>query len=261
MINLVETHAHLYDTQYKKEEWPDILKSCVAKGVGKIYLPNLTLGTIAPMLELAKAYPAICYPMLGLHPCEVKEDFKEILDKMAGWLGQHPFVGIGETGIDLYWDTRFYKEQLAALGIQIKWALDAGLPLILHARNSLDEVIKEVKAKQQGDLKGIFHCFEGSLAQAQQVIDLGFYIGIGGRVTYAKGVMEIVKAIDLRHMVLETDSPYLAPAPFRGKRNDPSYLPLVATQIATLKETSLQQVAEITTLNAAHIFADNGIRG
>ena len=255
MSTLVETHAHLYDEKYKREEWPDIINRCTEKGVAKIYLPNLNLATIGPILDLAKAYPSICYPMLGLHPCEVKEDFKEVLDKMAPWLAQHAFVGIGEVGIDLYWNTRFYKEQVAALEIQIAWALDAGLPLILHARNSLDEVIKVVEKKQKGNLKGIFHCFEGSLAQAQKVIDLGFYIGIGGRVTYAKGVMETTKAIDLSHIVLETDSPYLAPAPFRGKRNDPSYLPLVAQQIAVLKGTNIEEVARITTLNANKCFA------
>lgn len=257
MIKLVETHAHLYDEQYKRAEWPAIINSCTAKGVAKIYLPNLNLATITPMLDLAKAHPSVCYPMLGLHPCEVKEDFKEVLDKMATWLGQQAFVGIGEVGIDLYWDTRFYKEQVTALEIQIKWALDAGLPLILHARNSLDEVIKIVEKKQTGNLKGIFHCFEGSLAQAQKVIDLGFYIGIGGRVTYAKGVMATAKAIDLSHIVLETDSPYLAPAPFRGQRNDPSHLPLVAKQIAILQETSIEEVARMTTLNAKSIFASN----
>ena len=258
MNTLVETHAHLYDEKYKREEWPAIINSCTAKEVTKIYLPNLNLATITPMLDLVKAYPTICYPMLGLHPCEVKEDFKAVLDKMETWLAQEAFVGIGEVGIDLYWDTGFYKEQVAALEIQIKWALDAGLPLILHARNSLDEVIKVVEKNQTGNLKGIFHCFEGSVAQAKKVIDLGFHIGIGGRVTYAKGVMATTKAIDLSHIVLETDSPYLAPAPFRGQRNDPSYLPLVAKQIAILKETNMEEVARMTTLNAKSIFARNG---
>lgn len=254
MSTLVETHAHLYDEKYKREERSAIISSCIAKGVTKIYLPNLNLATITPMLDLAKAYPTTCYAMLGLHPCEVKEDFKAVLDKMERWLARHAFVGIGEVGIDLYWDTGFYKEQVAALEVQTQWALDAGLPLILHARNSLDEVIKVVEKNQTGNLKGIFHCFEGSLAQAQKVIDLGFYIGIGGRVTYAKGVMATAKAVDLSHIVLETDSPYLTPAPFRGKRNDPSYLPLVAQQIAMLKECSIEEVARMTTLNAKNIF-------
>ncbi|MEM9569462.1 MAG: TatD family hydrolase [Bacteroidota bacterium] len=257
MSTLIETHAHLYDEKYKREEWPAIISNCTAKRVTKIYLPNLSLTTITPMLDLAKAYPTICYPMLGLHPCEVKENFKAVLDKMETWLAQQAFVGIGEVGIDLYWDTRFYKEQVAALEMQTKWALDAGLPLILHARNSLDEVIKVVEKNQTGKLRGIFHCFEGSLTQAQKIIDLGFYIGIGGRVTYAQGVMATAKAIDLSHIVLETDSPYLAPAPFRGKRNDPSYLPLVAEQIAMLKEVNMEEVARITTLNAKSIFAHN----
>lgn len=254
MHSFIDTHAHLYDEQYG-EELPEIMQRCADRGVTKIYLPNLNMATIAPMIAMAKRYPDRCRTMLGLHPCEVTESFEATLTAMDAWFSQHHFVAIGEVGLDFYRSKAHAQQQVAALHIAIDWALHYDLPLVLHARNSLPELIELIKARHVKRLHGVFHCFSGDAAAAAQIIDLGFLLGIGGILTFkGSSLPSIVQQIDLRHLVLETDSPYLAPTPHRGKRNDPGYLPLIAAQIAAIKQTTLAAVARTTSDNAKALF-------
>ena len=192
---------------------------------------------------------------MGLHPCSVKENYKEELDKASQMLQQRKFAAIGETGLDFYWDTSFMKEQYESLHIQAGWALKYDLPLILHTRNAMQETIDVIKSYNGKGLRGIFHCFGGTLQNANDIIDQGFFLGIGGVITYKNsGLAEIIKGIDLAHIVLETDAPYLTPLPFRGKRNESSYLKYIVQKIAEVKNISMEEVANQTTLNAEKIF-------
>ena len=254
MPSFIDTHAHLYDSKYA-EDLPEVIAFCLAQGVEKIYLPNLNLETVAPMIALEKEYPGLCKAMIGLHPCEVKEDFEDKLAEMATWFDKHIFAAIGEVGTDLYWDKTFYPQQVKALHIAIDWAEQYNLPLVLHARESLAETIAIIKERQKGNLTGVFHCFSGTLEEAKEIIDLGFYLGIGGIVTFSKSHLPaLLSTISLNHIVLETDSPYLAPTPKRGKRNQPGYLPFITDAIARIKGVSLEEVAKKTTENAGILF-------
>ncbi len=194
--------------------------------------------------------------MAGLHPCSVKAEFKIELDIVYTQLTQRSFAAIGETGLDFYWDTTFTKEQYESFEQQIQWAIDFKLPIILHTRNATQQTIEVIKNHKAENLRGIFHCFSGTAVQAQEVIDLGFYLGIGGVVTYKNaGLAEVIKDISLNHIVLETDSPYLTPVPYRGKRNESSYLKIIAEKLAEVKNVTVEEVAEITTMNAEQLFS------
>lgn len=196
--------------------------------------------------------------MIGLHPCSVKENYLYELDHIKLLLEQRQFAAIGETGLDFYWDTQFTKEQYKALENQIVMALQFNLPIVLHTRSAMQETIDVIKQYRDTKLNGIFHCFGGTLQEARQIIDLGFYLGIGGVVTYKKsGLEETLKEIDLKHIVLETDAPYLTPVPFRGKRNESSYLTYIIAKIASIKAVSNEEVARITTENARLIFENS----
>lgn len=251
---LVDTHAHLYLDQFD-EDRDEMLQRAKDKGIRKFFLPNIDSSTIDIMLAMEDKYPGECFAMMGLHPCSVKSNYKEELSIVEKWLKERPFVAVGEIGTDLYWDKTFIEEQKDAFRIQANWAKDLGIPIVIHCRDSMDMTIDLVRQEQDGRLRGIFHCFGGSLEQANTIIDLGFYMGIGGVLTFKKsGLDKTVKDISLEHLVLETDSPYLAPTPFRGKRNESAYIHQIGEKLASVKETTLEEVARVTTENAGKIF-------
>lgn len=251
---MIETHAHLYDEQFE-QDIEAIIAGARAAGVTKAYLPNCDSGTIEPMMELVKRYPDFCIPMMGVHPCYIKEDFEAELAIAYKWLQQDKFAAVGEIGLDYHWDMTHVVQQKIAFERQIDWALEFDLPIVIHSRSSTQDCIDIVKAKQNGKLRGIFHCFGDDLSIARQVIDLGFLMGIGGVVTFKNsGLAETLKDIDLKHLVLETDAPYLAPVPRRGKRNEPAYLTYVVDKIAEVKQIPKEEVIRITSENAASIF-------
>jgi TatD DNase family protein len=251
---LIETHAHLYLEEFQKDI-DAVVNHSVENGVGKIYLPAINSETHKELIDLEKKFPALCFPMMGLHPCYVKEDYKTELLLVEEWLIKRKFSAIGECGLDFYWDKTFVNQQYEALEQQIAWALQYQLPIILHTRNATQETIEVIRKYTSSGLRGIFHCFGGTLDEAQQIIEMGFYLGIGGVVTYKNsGLDKVIADIDLSHLVLETDAPYLTPVPFRGKRNETGYLKIIAEKIANIKNCSFEEVAEQTTANAIKIF-------
>ncbi|MGL1885972.1 MAG: TatD family hydrolase [Reichenbachiella sp.] len=254
-MELIETHAHLYSDQFTGEI-SEVINRSQDQGVSKIYMPNVDSESIDGMLELEHQYPGYCIPMMGLHPCSVKQDFEKELYLVEDWLSKRDFVAIGEMGTDLYWDKSFWEEQKESFNIQCTLAIKHDKPIIIHCRESMEETIELIEQNsQEGKLKGIVHCFSGNEEQAKKIIALGFSIGLGGVATFKNGGLEpVMKNIDLAHMVLETDSPYLAPVPHRGKRNEPSFLSIVAQRIADMKEISMEEVAKVTSENANLIF-------
>ena len=253
-IYLTDTHTHLYAEEFDADR--DIcIQAGFDAGVNRLFLPHCDSGSTERMLELTRKYPSNFFPMMGLHPCSVKENYKSELAHVEKWLGQHPFYAIGEIGMDLYWEVRYKDEQELVLKKQIEWSLDHHLPIVLHSRNSFDEIYNILLEYKKTELHGIFHCFSGNTEQAKKIVDLGFYLGIGGVVTFKNsGLDQVVRNINLEHLVLETDAPYLAPIPFRGKRNEARYLKIIAEAIATIKGIDLETVAAVTTVNAQKIF-------
>lgn len=250
---LIDTHCHLYLDDFKSDI-DDVVKRAMISGIERFYLPAVDSTSTDAMLELEAKYPDKVLSMMGLHPCSVKNNFENELELVNNWLSKRKFAAIGEIGLDFFWDKTFVKEQYEAFEKQIELAISYKLPIVIHTRNAMQETIDVVK-KYAGQVKGIFHCFGGTLEEASQVIDLGFYLGIGGVVTYKKsGLAEVIKKIDLQHIVLETDAPYLTPVPFRGKRNESSYLTFIAEKIAEVKEMTLEEVAKTTSENALKIF-------
>ncbi len=250
-----DTHCHLYSEDFNPDR-ETVIQHAFNEGVSRIFLPNVDADSIPGMMELAAKYPNNCFAMMGLHPCSVKEDFEKILANMRPWFEKHPFSAVGEIGIDLYWDKTFQAQQVKAFETQIGWARELGLPIVIHVRNSFDEVFEVVDRLNDERLTGIFHCFTGNLEQAQHIVNYGgFKLGLGGVLTFKKsGLDEVIEHIDMKHLVLETDAPYLAPTPNRGKRNEPAYIKLVAQKLAEVKGLTLEQVAEITTQNSIDIF-------
>lgn len=231
------------------------MQRCLDNGISRLFLPNVDSGSIAQVMDMVNTYPEHCFPMLGLHPCDVKANWEQELETIYAALQQTQVYAIGEIGIDLYWDKTFIAEQQQAFRQQINWAKAAGLPINIHCRNAFDEVYTILQHEHDELLRGIFHCFSGTLEQANQIIELGFMLGIGGVVTYKNGGLDkVVEQIDLKHIVLETDSPYLTPVPYRGKPNESSYLVYVAQKVADLHQISLEEVARITTENSKAIF-------
>jgi TatD DNase family protein len=232
-----------------------VIKRATSSGVCRFYLPAVDSTTTGAMLELEALYPGVCISMMGLHPCSVKEHYKKEIDLVSDWLSKRKFAAIGEIGLDFYWDKTFIKEQYEVFNKQIELAIKYDLPIVIHTRNAMAETIDVIK-KYNGKVKGIFHCFGGSLEEANRIIELGFYMGIGGVLTYKKsGLEEVLKQISIQHIVLETDAPYLTPVPFRGKRNESSYLKFIQEKIAEIKNISPDEVAAITSANALKIFA------
>ena len=251
---IIDTHAHIYLKQFKQDT-DKVIERAKANGVESIFLPNIDLDSIDGMLSLSKQYPNYCYSLLGLHPCSVKENFEEILDQMKPMFQQNTFYGVGETGLDYHWDLTYKDQQKEALKIQVEWANEMKLPIILHTRKSFDDTFEIIAHHKSAELTGIFHCFGGSAGDAQKVIDIGFYIGIGGVVTYKKsGLDETLKHVPLDKILIETDSPYLSPVPQRGKRNEPAYSKWVVEKIASIKNRSIEEVAQITTKAAKKLY-------
>ncbi|MGB0356724.1 MAG: TatD family hydrolase [Cytophagales bacterium] len=256
-MKFIDTHAHLYDAKYKNN-LAEIIATCQATGIEKIYLPNIDSSTIEPMIALEKSAPLLFKSMLGLHPCSVGKNYQQVLAKIAEWLPKHNFVAIGEVGIDKHWDQTYVNTQLKVLETCIGWAATYNLPLSLHTRSAIDMTIERLQAHGEKNLKGVFHCFNGTITQMEKIMALGFYVGIGGLVTFGGNALaKMVQATPLQKMVLETDSPYLAPHPHRGKTNSPHYLTHIAQKIAEIKGISLHRVAEVTTENAQQLFESN----
>lgn len=251
----IDTHTHLYADEFNADR-TDIITNAINLGVEKLYLPNVDSSSIDGMLALERQFPNNCFPMMGLHPCSVKENYKEELAIVKSWLDKRRFFAIGEIGMDLYWDKTFVKEQEFAFKQQIDWALEFNYTIVIHCRNAFDEIFEVLRSYPKLP-KGIFHCFSGTIEQAQQILAFGnFKLGIGGVVTFKNsGLDKVVEQLNIHDLVLETDAPYLAPNPHRGKRNESAYLPLVAKKIAELKNLSVQEVEFITTKNAEDIFA------
>jgi len=249
-LSIIETHAHIYDEVFA-EDREAMLEKAFSEGVAEIWMPNCASETIEGMMALATQYPIQCLPMMGLHPCYVKEDFEKELYIVEEWLNKYKFLAIGEIGMDLYWDKTFQKQQEEAFLIQCQLAKKHNLWIDIHSRNAFWETVALIEKNADPNLKGIFHCFSGDLADAQKAIELGFLLGIGGVVTFKNGGLDkILPHISLENIVLETDAPYLAPVPHRGKRNEPAYLTIIAQKVADMMQVSVEQVIEKTTLNA-----------
>lgn len=250
----IDTHAHIYLEAFS-EDLPDVMDRSRDSGVSRIYLPNIDHTSIDLMLEVEEQFPGECIAMIGLHPCSVNLGFEKELYIVEEWLGQRKFAGIGEIGTDLHRDKTFWNEQQEALKIQLNWAKAFNIPAILHCRDSINETIEIVAQTKDQNLKGIFHCFTGNVDQARKIVELGFFLGIGGVSTFKNGGLEdVIADVDLDFMILETDSPYLSPEPYRGKRNEPSRIPLIAEKIAKIRNISVMEVAQKTTVTAEKIF-------
>lgn len=253
-MELIDTHTHLYLHEFDND-LDKIFVRANNENVTKFYLPSIDSNYTENMLSLEHKYQGKCFAMMGLHPCSVKENYTEELTHVNNWLQKRKFIAIGEIGLDFYWDKTFINEQYESFHQQITSALQYNLPIVIHTRNAMQQTIDVVKEYKAKGLRGIFHCFNGSYQNAVDIIDAGFLLGIGGVVTYKNaGVAEAIKEIDLKHIVLETDSPYLTPVPFRGKRNESSYIKYIAKKLADIKNISIEEVAAITTANAERIF-------
>ncbi|MDZ7877635.1 MAG: TatD family hydrolase [Saprospiraceae bacterium] len=251
----IDTHAHLYATKFDNDR-AEMLKRADTEGVKKIFLPAIDSETHAAMLALEATDPTRYCAMMGVHPCSIGADFEQELAAAKTYLDQRPFCAIGEIGMDLYWDKTFLEQQKTAFIRQMHWAQDLGIPIIIHSREAMDEIIQILEENAWFTEGGILHCFTGNVEQAQRLIARGFSLGIGGVATYKNGGLEpVIEAIDLKYLVLETDAPYLAPVPYRGKRNESSYLKYIAQKIAEVKKIDLKEVAKQTTENAERIFS------
>ena len=250
-----DTHTHLYLKQFD-EDRAEVMKNAQNANVERIFLPNVDEDTIGPMNQMASDYPGICFPMMGLHPCSVEQNFKEVLGRMRTQLDTGNYVAVGEIGIDLYWDKSTLGIQVEAFKEQISWAKELNLPIVIHARDSFDEIFEVVDEMNDDSLRGIFHCFTGNQQQANHILGYGgFLLGIGGVVTFKNGGLDkTLASVDLKHLVLETDAPYLSPVPFRGKRNESAYIPYVAGKLSEIYSTSVEEIAKITTENSKLMF-------
>ena len=254
---LIDTHTHLYLNHFK-DDIDAVLERAGQADVKEFYLPNIDSTSIDDMLSLEKRHPQKCHAMMGLHPCSVKANYEEELAVVEQWLSERPFCAVGEIGIDLYWDKTFFEEQKKAFITQAGWAKELGIPIVIHARESLDILIKLVKQEKDERLRGIFHCFTGTPEQAKQIMGLGFFMGIGGVLTYKNsGLDKTLEQVPLEWLVLETDSPYLTPVPHRGKRNESAYVKHVANKLSAVKNKNLEEIAVRTTANTKKIFGKN----
>ena len=254
MPNWTDTHAHIYSDEFLPDR-EDVLSRAREAGVEKIYMPNIDHTSIDAMLEVEMKYPGQCFAMMGLHPCSVKTDFQKELYLVEQWLGKRKFHAVGEIGTDLYWDKTFWEQQKEAFVIQVNWAKKHKLPIIIHCRESIDQTIELLEPLVDKTLRGIFHCFSGDAAQAKRIIAMGFYLGLGGVATFKNGGLDkVLPEVPMDRIVLETDSPYLAPVPHRGKRNEPSYIPLIANKVCNLMNVAVEELQKTTSANAGKIF-------
>ncbi len=251
---LIDTHSHIYSTDFIQDQ-DEVIQRAYSNDVRKIILPNIDSSSVKNLLDLTDTYPHICFPLMGLHPTSVNHDYQEELQVVEYWLKKRKFYGIGEIGIDLYWEKSFLTEQIHAFKFQLELALQYKLPVVIHVRDSFDEVFQVIEETNDGKLTGVFHSFSGTLEQARKVIDLGFKLGVNGIVTFKNsGLDEVMRQISPSDLILETDSPYLTPVPFRGKRNESSYLVYIAQKIADLHNVTVGEIARITTENARKLF-------
>ncbi|MFI5219521.1 MAG: TatD family hydrolase [Bacteroidia bacterium] len=253
-MNITDTHTHLYAEEFNPDR-NNLITDAINKGVKKFFVPNIDSTSFEGMYKVCDEFPENCFPMMGLHPCSVKENYKEELTKVENEFAKGKFYAVGEIGIDLYWDKTFVKEQEEAFITQCSWASAKKLPVVIHSREATNEIITILKKNTHLNSSGIFHCFSGTVEQASEIIRMGFYLGIGGVVTYKNsGLDKVVEKIDLKHLVVETDAPYLAPAPFRGKRNEPAFILQVVKKIAEIKNIEEKEVARVTSENAERVF-------
>jgi len=250
----VDSHSHIYSADFSLDR-DEVITRALEAGVERIVLPNIDSSSIKPLLDLTDTVPGLFFPLVGLHPTSVKEDFRKELQILEYWLGKRRFYGIGEIGIDLFWDKSFLEEQIEAFTTQIGWAKSRNFPIVIHVRESFTEVMEQLRKVYTPDLRGVFHSFTGNLEEAEQIIELGFKIGINGIITFKNSDLgETIQKIDPKHILIETDSPWLAPVPHRGKRNECSYIVKVAEKIAQLNQTSIENIAAITSKNAKEMF-------
>ncbi|HEY2721274.1 MAG TPA: TatD family hydrolase [Chitinophagaceae bacterium] len=253
-MSLIDTHCHIYSTEFAADR-PAMVLRAQNEDIIKMLMPAIDMSTHVQMLQVENDFPGHCMSMMGLHPCSVKENYRDELNAVEEYFGQRSFVAVGETGLDFYWDLTFKKEQYEVFQKQIDLAIQYDIPVVIHSRNSIDESIEMIEKNQNGKLKGVFHCFSGSAEQARKIIDLNFYLGIGGVLTFKKSGLDVImEQLDLGQVILETDAPYLAPVPFRGKRNECAYIKYTAQKLADIKKTSLDEIAFITTGNARKLF-------
>ena len=256
-MQFIDTHSHLYLPEFNNDR-DEVINRALREEIGKICLPNIDTRSVKPMMDLVNKYPDFCFPMMGLHPTSVRKNYRDILNNIQEYLLKKNFIAIGEIGIDLYWDNTYKKEQMKAFREQVGLAIDNHLPVVIHIRDSFNEVFQILDEFKPDYPKGIFHSFTGNLDQANRAIAMGFKLGIGGIVTFKNsGLDKVVSDIDPEHIVLETDSPYLAPVPKRGKRNESSYMVYTARKIAELHNITIEKIAEITTQNAIRLFKLN----
>jgi TatD DNase family protein len=251
---LIDTHAHIYSEEFI-DDVDQVVQHAYDNDVKKIILPNIDSASIKRLIDLSDAYPHLLYPLMGLHPTSVSDDYREELQAIEYWLEKRKFYGIGEIGIDLYWNNAYLNEQMESFRHQVRLALTMDLPVVIHLRDSFTQVYDIIKEEQNGSLKGVFHCFSGDETEARKIVDLGFLLGIGGIITFKNNNLKrVIKNISVNNLVLETDAPYLTPVPKRGKRNESAYLVYVAQAVAGIYDISVEQVAKITTDNARHLF-------
>lgn len=252
---MIDTHSHIYAEEFDSDR-AEVIARAKAAGITKIILPNVDSESLPRMLQLESEYPGYCFAAIGLHPTSVKENYAEELAIVKKELERREYIAIGEIGIDLYWDKSFLKEQIQVFVQQIEWALEYKLPVIIHVRDSFSETMQVLEQFRGKGLEGVFHSFTGTIDQAREIIEFGgFYIGINGIVTFKNsGLDAVVEQIDAQYLLLETDAPYLTPAPFRGKRNESEYLTLVATKLANTFNMNFNQLTKITTENAYKLF-------
>lgn len=256
MIEFIDTHTHLFEPEFA-EDRESVVQRAVEAGVKTLCLPCITEASLSRMEEMCERFPGICYPMIGLHPTELGDDYQVVLDRMyKDLIGNDRYIAVGEVGLDFYWDDTRKKEQLDAFRQQIEWAVETGLPLAIHSRSAFEDLYNVMEEYRSKGLTGVFHCFSGDADEAQKLLSFdGFYLGIGGVVTYKKSTLPSVLAdVPLERVVLETDSPYLAPVPRRGRRNESSYVPFVAQKLAEIYGCSVEEVAAVTTENARRLF-------
>lgn len=251
---LIDTHTHLFTKNFDND-LDAVIQRAKDAGVGLMLLPDIDSESTERMKSVCERFPALVKPMMGIHPCSVTKDYKNQLAVVKAELNQGGYVAVGEIGLDLHWDKEYLPVQIAAFEQQMDWAKEMKLPVAVHCRDAYDEVIDSITKVQDGTLTGVLHCFTGNLEQANALLDLGFYLGIGGVITFKNsGVAETVAQLPLDRLVLETDSPYLAPVPYRGKRNESSYVKFVAEKVAEVKGMSVEEIADITTKNAIELF-------
>jgi TatD DNase family protein len=250
----IDTHTHLFLTEFDHDR-NEAINRAFSTGIYKMFLPNVDRHSIRPMLDLARSFPGKLYPMMGLHPTSARENYKEEIKIVEEWFSREKFYAVGETGIDLYWDKTHLREQTDSFNQQIKLARQYDMPLVIHSRESFNEIFRILDQELTGSEKGIFHAFTGTYEQAKKIFEYGFFIGIGGIITFKNsGLDQVIEKTGADHIVLETDAPYLAPVPYRGKRNEPAYIIYTAQKLADILGMQVQEIERITTTNALNIF-------